>query len=234
MSQPVAVVTGASSGIGAATTVRLRKAGYHVFAAARRVDRLARLAEETGAEPVALDVTDDDSVRALAEAVPECRVLVCCAGGAIAQDTVATEPIRAWERMFDVNALGTLRVVQALLPKLRAAERADVVVVTSLGGHSVYPGGGGYSASKHAQRVLTGTLRQELRGEPIRVVEIAPGMVRTEFMHTRFEDDPERADQAYGRVPEPLAAEDIAECVTWAVSQPPRMTVELVQVSPWF
>lgn len=233
MPRPVAVVTGASSGIGAATVECLAGRGYEVVAAARRQDRLAALADRTGAVPQPLDVTDPASVRRLAEAVPRCDLLVGAAGGALGQAAVADEPPETWERLLDVNTVGTLRVVQALLPRLTASGAGTLVLVTSMSGHTSFPGGGAYSASKHAQRVMVETLRMELRGRPVRVVEVAPGMVRTEFLRHRFGGDAEREAATYARVPEPLTAHDVAECVVWAAALPPRVNVELIQVNPW-
>ena len=173
-----AVVTGASSGIGAAVARRLTKDGYQVVAAARREDRLARLAGETGVRPVRLDITDPASVRALADSLSDLDVLVNNAGGAVGADPVETGDAAGWRQMFEVNVLGTLQVTQALLPLLRAGDGGTIVNVTSTAAFVNYEGGAGYSASKHAEHALTETLRLELAGQPVRVVEIAPGMVR--------------------------------------------------------
>lgn len=233
MSRPVAVVTGASSGIGAATVRRLAADGFEVVAAARRLDRLERLAAETGARPVHLDVTDPDSVAALAAAVHHCQVLVNNAGGAFGLDEVATGAPEDWRRMYEVNVVGTLQVTQALLPGLVASGRGDVVLLTSTAGHLAYEGGGGYSAAKHAQHALAATLRLELCGQPVRVVEIAPGMVRTEeFALNRFAGDAERAAAVYQGVAEPLLAEDVADCIAWTVSRPHHVNVDLMVVRP--
>ena len=174
---PVAVVTGASSGIGAATARALAGAGFRVVCAARRTDRIEALAEEIGGVAVTCDVTSEESVRALAEAAgPVVAVLVNNAGGAIGLDRVEDASPEDWQQMYDVNVLGVLRVTRALLPALRAAADAVVVNVGSTAGRDVYPGGGGYTVAKHGLRALSGTLRLELNGEPIRVTEIAPGM----------------------------------------------------------
>ena len=230
----VAVVTGASSGIGAAAARTLAAAGFHVVCAARRGDRLAALAEEVGGVAVSCDVTSDEDVRALAEAVgPRVDVLVNNAGGAIGVDRVEDASTADWQRMYDVNVLGVLRVTRALLPALRAAADAIVVNVGSTAGQGVYPGGGGYTAAKHGLHALTGTLRLELNGEPIRVTEIAPGMVRTEeFSLNRLGGDRDRADAIYADVDEPLVAEDIAEAIRWVVTLPRHVNVDELVIRP--
>lgn len=205
---PVAVVTGASSGIGAATARALAGAGFRVVCAARRTDRIEALAEEIGGLAVTCDVTSDESVQALADAAgPHVEVLVNNAGGAIGLDRVEDASVEDWQQMYDVNVLGVLRVTRALLPALRAAADAVVVNVGSTAGHGVYPGGGGYTVAKHGLRALSETLRLELNGEPIRVTEIAPGMVRTEEFSLKRLGDRERADAVYADVDEPLVAE---------------------------
>lgn len=232
-----AVVTGASSGIGAATARRLAGDGFDVVVAARRVDRLQALAGEIGARVVELDVTSVNSVRALAQAVPECAVLVNNAGGAIGMETVEDARIEDWQAMYDVNVLGVVRTTQAMLPALEAWGRehgsGTVVVVGSTAGRVVYEGGGGYAAAKHAAAALAGTLRLELNGRPIRVIEIAPGMVATEeFSLTRFRGDAERAAAVYEGVENPLTADDVADCVTFAATRPPHVDVDLLVVRP--
>lgn len=232
-SSPIAVVTGASSGIGAATARRLAAEGFHVVAAARRVDRLEKLASEIGATPFPLDVTDDTSVAALAEAVPECAVLVNNAGGAFGLDPVAEADLGHWQRMFDVNVLGSVRVTKALLPAMLRYGRGHVVNITSIAGHLVYEGGAGYAAAKHAQHAVTETLRLELNGQPVRITEIAPGMVKTEeFSLIRFDGDAERAEATYRGVAAPLVAEDIADCVAFAVTRPAHVDVDLMVIKP--
>jgi NADP-dependent 3-hydroxy acid dehydrogenase YdfG len=235
--RPVAVVTGASSGIGAATARRLTAEGFHVIAAARREDRLRELASEIGCTPVALDVTDEDSVAALGklagELAPRVRILVNNAGGAFGLDPVEAGDVEQWRAMYDVNVLGTLRVTQALVPALVASGQGHVVNVTSIAGHMVYEGGAGYTAAKHAQRALGETLRLELNGRPVRVTEIAPGMVRTdEFSLVRFGGDADRAASVYDGVAEPLVAEDIADCIAFAVTRPRHVDVDLLVVRP--
>ena len=229
----LAVVTGASSGIGAATARRLAKDGYCVVAAARRADRIEALASELGGRAQILDVTDPDSVDALAAALTDVDVLVNVAGGAFGADPVAGGQPAEWQRMFDVNVLGTLRVTQALLPQLRAGAGGTIVNLTSTAAYVNYEGGGGYSAAKHAEHALTETLRLELCGEPVRVIEIAPGMVRTdEFALNRFHGDAAKAAAVYAGVDRPLTAEDVAECVGLAVGLPLHVNIDQLVVRP--
>jgi NADP-dependent 3-hydroxy acid dehydrogenase YdfG len=232
-SPPVAVVTGASSGIGAATARRLAAEGFRVVAAARRIERLEKLAAQTGATPFQLDVTDEASVASLAAAVPECAVLVNNAGGALGMDPVAAADVEQWRQMYEVNVLGSLRMTKALLPAMLRHGRGHVVNITSIAGLLVYEGGAGYTAAKHAQHALTETLRLELNGQPVRITEIAPGMVRTEeFSLNRFAGDAQRADATYRGVESPLVAEDIADCVAFAVTRPAHVDIDLLVVKP--
>ena len=235
MSSPrTAVVTGASSGIGAATARTLAGLGFRVVCAARRADRVESLAEEIDGLAVTCDVTDRGSVAALAEAAgPEVHVLVNNAGGAFGSDPVATADPDEWRAMFDVNVLGTLQVTQALLPALRASGDAVIVNVGSTAGRIAYEGGGGYTAAKHGTQVLTETLRLELVGEPIRISEIAPGMVRTdEFALVRFEGDQEKADAVYAGVPDPLVAEDVADAIGWIATRPSHVNIDELVIRP--
>ena len=233
MSGRTAVVTGASSGIGAATARRLAAEGFDVVAAARRRDRLDALAAETGARAVTLDVTDPASVATLAEQVGDCAVLVNNAGGAVGLEPVAEANEADWQQMYDVNVLGTLRVTKALLPAIVASGDGHVVVIGSTAGHVVYEGGAGYCAAKHALSAVAGTLRLELCGQPVRVSEIAPGMVATEeFSRTRFRGDADKAAAVYAGVRNPLLAEDIADCVAWVVTRPAHVDVDLLVVRP--
>jgi NADP-dependent 3-hydroxy acid dehydrogenase YdfG len=228
-----AVVTGASSGIGAATARRLARDGYRVVAAARREDRLARLAEETGARPVRFDSTDPASVRALADSLTDLDVLVNNAGGAVGLDPVAAADPADWRSMYDLNVLGTLRMTRALLPLLRAGAGGTIVNVTSTAAFTNYEGGGGYSAAKHGQHALTETLRLELAGVPVRVIEIAAGMVRTdEFSVKRFGGDAERAAAVYADVDRPLTADDVAACIALTVGLPLHVNVDQLVVRP--
>ncbi|MGC4787115.1 SDR family NAD(P)-dependent oxidoreductase [Micromonospora sp. DT178] len=237
----VAVVTGASSGIGAATARRLAAEGFHVLAAARRTDRLAALVAEIeaaggAATAVACDVTSDESVAGLATAAAALgpvTLLVNNAGGARGLDPVESGSVGDWQWMYDVNVLGTLRVTQALLPALEASGAGTIVVVSSTAGFTVYEGGGGYAAAKHAQTAIAGTLRLELCGRPVRVIEIDPGMVRTdEFGLVRFAGDAERAAAVYAGVAEPLVAEDVADCVAWCATRPQHVNVDRLVVRP--
>jgi NADP-dependent 3-hydroxy acid dehydrogenase YdfG len=240
--RPIAIVTGASSGIGEATARRLATEGFHVVVAARRVDRLEELVKgitDAGgtATAVPCDVTSDESVAALATAVAELgepvALLVNNAGGARGLDPVSSARIDDWQWMYDVNVLGTLRVTQALLPALEASGAGTVVVLSSTAGLIVYEGGGGYAAAKHAQTALAETLRLELCGHPIRVVEIDPGMVKTdEFGLTRFGGDEARAAAVYEGVAEPLVAEDIADCIAWTATRPHHVNVDRLVVRP--
>ncbi|GAA0543532.1 SDR family NAD(P)-dependent oxidoreductase [Paractinoplanes ferrugineus] len=237
--QNIAVVTGASSGIGAATARRLATEGFHVVAAARRADRLAELVKEIGADATAVecDVTDDDSVAGLAAAVAGLdgvlTLLVNNAGGARGLDPVAAGGVDDWQWMYDVNVLGTLRVTRALLPALEASGRGTIVTVGSTAAFTVYEGGGGYTAAKHAQGALVGTLRLELAGKPVRVTEIDPGMVRTdEFSLNRFDGDRAKADSIYDGVKEPLVADDIADCIAFMATRPQHVNIDKLVVRP--
>lgn len=233
MGAPVAVVTGASSGIGEATARRLAAEGFDVVAAARRVDRVERLAKEIGGRALALDVTSDESVEALAAEVPDCAVLVNNAGGALGMEPIESAHLADWRWMYEVNVLGVLRVTQALLPALERNGTGTVVVVTSTAGRIVYEGGGGYTAAKHGATALAETLRLELAGRPVRVIEIAPGLVKTaEFSLTRFRGDAERADKVYEGVDDPLTADDVADCIAWTVTRPAHVDIDLLVVRP--
>ncbi len=232
---PRAVVTGASSGIGAATVRRLRAEGWDVVAVARRTYRLAALARETGAEAFRADLTVADDVARLAahvRATGGLTALVNNAGGALGLDRVEDGDLDGWRAMFELNVLGTLRTTQALLPILREHGGGDVLVVTSTAAHAPYEGGAGYVGAKHAERMLTTTLRLELVGEPIRVIEIAPGNVATdEFALVRFHGDAERAAKVYQGY-QPLVAEDIADAITWALTRPEHVNIDLMIVRP--
>jgi len=227
------VVTGASSGIGAATARRLVTEGYDVIAAARRGDRLAGIADETGARAVVLDVTDEASVQALAASVERCNVLVNNAGGAFGLAPIGSADDADWQRMWDVNVMGTMRMTRALLPQLEASGDGVIVNLTSTAGHGVYENGGGYAAAKFAERALTETLRLELCGKPIRVVEVAPGMVETEeFSLNRLGGDAAAAAAVYAGVPGPLSADDVADCIAWAATRPWNVNIDLLVVRP--
>jgi NADP-dependent 3-hydroxy acid dehydrogenase YdfG len=228
----VAVVTGASAGIGAATARALAEAGFSVVVGARRMDRLEKLAGEVGGLALPLDVTDPESVRNFAEHVPDCRVLVNNAGGAKGREVVAEADEDAWRWMIEVNYLGTVRVTKALLPALERSADGHLVMVGSIAGFETYPAGAGYTAAKHAERALIKTLRLELLGRPIRVTEISPGLVGgTEFSMVRFGGDMERVRSVYeGLVP--LTPEDVADCIVWAVTRPTHVNVDEIVVRP--
>ena len=236
MSAQRVVVTGASSGIGAATVRLFRSRGWAVVGVARRADRLEALAAETGAEVVVADLTvqaDVDNLRDVVAASGGANALICNAGGAFGMDSVEAGDPDDWARMFDINVLGTKRVISALLPTLRQADAASIVGVTSIAGSIAYEGGGGYNAAKFAQRALLQVLRLELAGEPIRVIEVAPGMVRTEeFSLVRFGGDQAKADAVYDNVANPLSAEDIAETIVHAVELPAHINLDSVTVKP--
>ena len=228
-----AVVTGASSGIGAATARALAEAGYRVVCAARRTDRIEPLAAEIGGVAVACDITDPAQVDALAAAVGDrLDLLVNNAGGAVGTETLAEADFDAWVTMFETNVLGAGRVTKALLPALRAAE-GTVVFVTSTAAEAAYEGGSGYNAAKAGERMLAGALRLELNGEPVRVCEVAPGLVHTdEFSLVRFHGDQAKADAVYAGVPDPLVAEDVAEVITWVATRPPHVNIDRLVVRP--
>jgi NADP-dependent 3-hydroxy acid dehydrogenase YdfG len=228
-----AVITGASSGIGAATARALAADGYRVVLGARRLERLEALAAELGgeAEAVALDVTDPDSVEELAAGVASCDVLVNNAGGALGLDPLSEADEEKWRWMYEANVLGTMRMTRALLPKLIASGDGLIVTVTSIAAIEPYRGGAGYNAAKHAQRAAMRALRLELLGEPVRVTEVAPGMVETEFSVVRFDGDTDAASRVYEGM-EPLRAEDIAECIRWVASRPSHVNVDEVQIRP--
>ena len=228
-----AVVTGASSGIGEASARALAADGFHVVCAARRQDRIETLAKDIDGTAVVCDITDPDSVAELAASVESVDVLVNNAGGAVDQATVEEADVEDWARMFDLNALGTVRVTQALLPALRADGGGLVINLGSTAGRIAYEGGGGYTAAKHAVRVVTQTLRLELVAEPLRFTEIAPGMVKTEeFTLKRFDGDKEAYDKVYEGVEEPLVAKDVAECVRWVASLPGHVNIDEIVVRP--
>ena len=231
---PTAVVTGASSGIGAATARALSVAGFDVFCVARRTERIEALAAEIGGTAVTCDVTDATQVAALAEAVgPTLDLLLNNAGGAIGTDHVSAADPDGWRQMYEVNVIGTLLVTKALLPALVASGAGTLVNLGSTAGHVTYEGGGGYTAAKHGVTAMTETLRLELNGQPVRVTEIAPGMVRTdEFALNRFDGDADKAASVYAGVREPLVAEDIADAIVWVATRPQHVNVDLMVLKP--
>jgi NADP-dependent 3-hydroxy acid dehydrogenase YdfG len=229
----VAVVTGASSGIGAATARRLAHEGFEVVAAARRRERLDELAREPGIRAVTLDVTDPDSVAALAAGLDDVAVLVNNAGGAVGVERIEDADPADWQAMYDTNVLGVLRVTQALLPALERGRGGHIVITGSIAGHLVYEGGGGYTAAKHAAAVIGETLRLELNGRPVRITEVAPGMVKTEeFSLTRLRGDADAAERVYAGVAAPLTAEDVADCIAFAVTRPAHVNIDFMVVKP--
>ena len=232
-----AVVTGASSGIGRATAARLVADGWRVLAVARREERLAELAAETGCEILPVDVTDDDSVAALAARAEELfggtlNAVVHVAGGALGVEPAAEADLEKWQRMYDINVLGAVRVTRALLPAVRASGRGDLLFLTSVAGHEAYPGGSGYNAAKAGEHMLAAALRLELNGEKVRVIEVAPGMVRTEEFSLVRLGDQDAADAVYDGVEQPLTAEDCADVVSYALNAPHHVNLDLVTVRP--
>lgn len=234
MSRGIAVVTGASSGIGAATARRLAAEGYEVVAAARRRDRLDELAASTpGIRAVTLDVTSADSVAELAASLDDVAVLVNNAGGAVGIEPIERADPADWQTMYDTNVLGVLRVTQALLSALERGAGGHVVVTGSIAGHLVYEGGAGYTAAKHGATAFVETLRLELNGRPVRVTEVAPGLVHTEeFSLVRLRGDAEAAERVYAGVAKPLTAQDIADCIAFAVTRPAHVNIDLLVVKP--
>jgi NADP-dependent 3-hydroxy acid dehydrogenase YdfG len=234
-SDRIAVVTGASSGIGEATARGLVKAGFKVVLGARREDRLMAVARELGGRGLPLDVRDRGSIQAFVEAIAsefgQIEILINNAGLAAGLQPLAEGSDDDWVQMMETNVLGLLRVTKALLPLLRRAPRAHIVNLGSVAGFEVYPGGVGYTASKHAVRAITRTLRLELLGEPIRVTEIEPGMVETEFSLVRFKGDEQRAAAVYQGM-KPLTGADVADCIVWAVTRPPHVNIDEMVVRP--
>lgn len=229
----MAVVTGGSGGIGAATARRLAAQGFEVICAARRVDRISALAAEIDGRAVVCDVTDARQVASLVSFVGQrCDLLVNNAGGALGADPVAGADLAQWRAMYEVNVIGVVAVTKALLPAL-VASQGQVVMIGSTAGQVAYEGGGGYVAAKFALRSVVDTLRLELWDQPVRVCEIAPGMVRSEgFALTRFAGDEAKAADVYAGVAEPLTAEDIAECVAWVATRPSHVNIDRMVVRP--
>ncbi|MCV7350576.1 SDR family oxidoreductase [Mycobacterium parmense] len=227
----VAVVTGASSGIGEATARTLAAQGFHVVAVARRAQRIQALADEIGGTAIVADVTDDAAVDSLSAALGRVDVLVNNAGGARGLEFVADADLEHWRWMWETNVLGTLRVTRALLPRLIDSGDGLIVTVTSIAALETYDGGAGYTAAKHAQGALHRTLRGELLGKPVRLTEIAPGAVETEFSLVRFDGDEKRADDVYTGIT-PLTAGDIAEVIGFVASRPSHVDLDLVVIRP--
>ncbi|MEV0676619.1 SDR family NAD(P)-dependent oxidoreductase [Actinosynnema sp. NPDC050436] len=231
MTRPIAVVTGASAGIGEATARRLAAEGFHVVLGARRLDLLKTIADELGGTAVQLDVTSPSSVEEFAAAVPRAHVLVNNAGGARGLDPVLTADEDDWRWMWETNVLGTLRVTKALLPALIDSGDGHVVTVTSVAAYEAYDNGSGYTSAKHAQSALHRTLRGELLGQPVRVTEVLPGMVETDFSVNRFAGDAERAAAVYADVT-PLTADDVADVIAFAVTRPSHVNLDQIVLKP--
>lgn len=230
--QRTAVVTGASSGIGKASALALAAAGFKVFLGARRIERIEKTARSCGGGALSLDVTQQESVdRFISKLPPVVDLLVNNAGGALGLDPIAQADDERWRTMFEVNVLGTVRMIRALLPRLLASGNGLVINVGSTSGFETYPGGAGYTAAKHGERALTKTLRLELLGQPVRVTEICPGLVETEFSLVRFAGDEVRAASVY-RGMQPLTAEDVAETVVFAATRPPHVDIDEIVIRP--
>src|SRR5438309_264224 len=228
---PTAVVTGASSGIGEATARRLVAEGFDVLIGARRADRLERIADEIGARWKLLDVTHPDAVAAFAEGIESLNLLVNNAGGAKGFAPLAEIPDDDWDWMYQANVIGLARVTRAFLPALERSGDGHIVNVGSIAGIETYEGGAGYTAAKHAVTAITETLRLELLGKPIRVTEVQPGLVETEFSLVRFDGDAARAAKVYEGMT-PLTAEDIADCIVWAATRPSHVNIDTIVVKP--
>jgi NADP-dependent 3-hydroxy acid dehydrogenase YdfG len=231
-----AVITGASSGIGAATARLLASNGYHVIAAARRAEKLAALAtEDQNIEAFTLDVTKQDSVDSLTKHLQgkPVSILINCAGGAFDAAAINDSDPEIWKKTYDINVVGSVRMVKAITPLMQAFCRGHIVMISSTAGHRVYENGGSYVAAKFAETSLVETLRLELNGQPIRVTEIAPGMVKTdEFAKQRFSGDTEKAAKVYEGVTRPLVAEDVAEAIRWSVMLPTHFNVDSLVIRP--
>ncbi len=233
-SRPCAVVTGASSGIGAETARQLARQGYQVYLGARRLERLQALATEIQGVALALDVTDPESVRRFVDQLPEAvDVLVNNAGGALGLEAIADMEESHWQRMWDSNVLGLARMSKALYPRLlkAASGTGHLINIGSIAAHETYAGGGGYTACKHAVKAITETLRVEWLGQPVRISQIDPGLVETEFSLVRFAGDAERAANVYAGM-EPLVAADIAEAIVWVISRPAHVNIDEIIIKP--
>ena len=227
----IAVITGASGGIGAASAKALHTAGFSLVLGARREDELRAVAEPLGAKYAVLDVTDAQSVKDFCAAIPTAHLLINNAGGAWGLDPIETAKDADWERMYDTNVLGLMRMTRELLPKLEASGAGHVVNIGSIAGREPYPNGAGYNAAKFAVKAITQGMRLEWVGRPVRITEVAPGMVETDFSKVRFSGDEERAAKVYAGLT-PLSAEDVAECILWAVTRPPHVNIDEIVVKP--
>ena len=226
-----AVITGASAGIGAATALALADAGFDTLIGARREEKLEQIASRTGSQYRRLDVTDPQSIAAFTGDLDRVDILVNNAGGALGLDSIEQAAEERWQRMWELNFMSTVRMTKALLPLLLASGDGLIINVGSTAGFETYPGGGGYTGAKHALRALTLTLRRELLGKPIRVTEISPGLVETEFSLVRFDQDEEKARAVYNGMT-PLIAADIAEAITWVATRPAHVNVDHMVIRP--
>lgn len=238
-SRPTALITGGGTGIGAAIARRLAADGFTVVVAGRRAAKVDGTADAinlefpSAARSLVMDVTSDESVGAAVAGLAACDVLVNNAGGALGVSRVEDGDLVQWEQMYATNVVGTVRVTQAVLPLLRRSPRATIVNVSSIAGERVYEGGAGYVAAKHGTSVVSETLRLELNGENIRVIDIRPGMVHTEeFSLTRLGGDQTAADKVYDGVDRPLVADDVAACVGFVVGLPQHVVVDTLVVKP--
>ncbi|HJD78557.1 MAG TPA: SDR family NAD(P)-dependent oxidoreductase [Corynebacterium pollutisoli] len=233
MTKKIAVITGGGSGIGAAAAVALAEDGYHVVVAGRRVEKLEEVAARTGGTAIRLDVTDDASVEKFAAQVRELGnvdVLVNNAGGAHGLDTLREANLEDWQVMYDTNVLGVVRVTKALLPLIDAAEGL-IINIGSMASFTAYPGGSGYNAAKFGLRALTRAFRMEEVSNPIRITEIDPGRVATDFSLVRFKGDAAKADAVYADKLN-LTAGDIAEAIRWVASLPKHMNIDTMNIMP--
>jgi NADP-dependent 3-hydroxy acid dehydrogenase YdfG len=231
MEKHVAVITGASAGIGAATALRLAEENFELILGARRLDRVEQIADKCGGRALALDVTDPASINAFTSAIESCDILVNNAGLASGLQPIKEIEFERVESMFKTNVFGLLRITRALLPKLLESTAGHIVNLGSIAGFEVYRGGAGYTASKHAVRAISRTLRLELLGTGVRVTEVVPGLVQTEFSLVRFDGDKERAIKVYEGMT-PLTGDDIADCIAWAVTRPRHVNVDEIVVRP--
>jgi NADP-dependent 3-hydroxy acid dehydrogenase YdfG len=226
-----AVVTGASSGIGEATALRLAEEGFDVVLGARRTDRIKEIADRCGGRGYELDVTNSESIEAFVSQIDGVHVLINNAGLASGLQPISEMDEERVRVMWETNVIGLLRMTKALLAKLIASGAGHIVNLGSIAGFEVYPGGGGYTASKHAVRALTRTLRLELLGQPVRITEIAPGLVETEFSLVRFDGRKEQAKKTYQGM-RPLVGADIADCIAWVVTRPDHVNIDELVVRP--
>ncbi|WP_394281910.1 SDR family oxidoreductase [Corynebacterium sp.] len=226
----IAVVTGGSEGIGEAIARALAKDEWTVYVAARNVDNITRVAKEIGGIAVELDVTSQESVDALVDKLDRVDLLVNNAGGARGLDPVRDADEDDWRFMYEVNVLGLVRVTKALYAKLIEAE-GQIINIGSMASFTPYAGGAGYNAAKHGVRALTRAMRIEEADNPIRISEIDPGRVQTDFSRKRFKGDSARADAVYEDKLN-LSADDVAEAVRWVASLPQHVNIDTMTIMP--